>query len=374
MRPLVVLHVFSGDLWAGAEVVIASLLGGLVCDPGLRIIALALNDGELTRRLRGLGIETHVVPESRHSLGGIAWRAIRALRGRTVDVVHSHRYKENLLGLVLAKRAGARALVATVHGLPEPGDREAPWAPLGLKSRLDYLILRRCFSRTVAVSADMRRILIERRGFASSSVETIYNGTVLAPPAPDAASKRNGTIHVGTVARMVPVKDLDLFLRVGASLRETTRDLRLSVLGDGPLRPALEQLARDLRIADCTTFVPPSTDPAPYYASLDIYLNTSRHEGLPMSVLEAMASARAIVAARVGGIPEIIADGEDGLLVDGRHPPEFARRCLELIGSADRRATIGRNAARTVTARFSAQRMAESYARLYRGLCGEARV
>jgi glycosyltransferase involved in cell wall biosynthesis len=373
MRPLVVLHVFSGDLWAGAEVVIASLLGRLIRDPGLQIIALGLNDGELTQRLRGLGVETHVVPESRHSLGGIVWQAIGALRGRALDVVHSHRYKENLLGLVLSKRAGARGLVATVHGLPESGDREKPRAPLGWKSRLDYLILRRCFGRTVAVSDDMRRTLIERRGFASSRVETIHNGTAFAPSAPAAVSKRNGTTHVGTVARMVPVKDLDLFLRVGASLRETTRDLRLSVLGDGPLRPALEQRVRDLCIADCTTFVPPSTDPAPYYASLDIYLNTSWHEGLPMSVLEAMASARAIVAARVGGIPEIIEDGEDGLLVEGRDPPEFARRCLELIGSADLRSTIGRNAVRTVTARFSAQHMAEKYARLYRRLCGEAR-
>jgi glycosyltransferase involved in cell wall biosynthesis len=169
---------------------------------------------------------------------------------------------------------------------------------------------------------------------------------------------------------MVPVKDLDLFLRVGASLRETTRDLRLSVLGDGPLRSALERRARDLRIADCTTFVAPSADPAPYYASLDIYLNTSRHEGLPMSVLEAMASARAVVAAKVGGIPEIITDGEDGLLVEGRRPAEFARRCLELIGSADLRGSIGRSAVKTVSARFSAQRMADNYAGLYRRLCG----
>jgi glycosyltransferase involved in cell wall biosynthesis len=365
--------VFSGDLWAGAEVVIAALLERLLCDRGLQIIALSLNDGELTQRLRGLGIETHVVPESRHTFGGIVWRATGLLRGRALDVVHSHRYKENLLGLILAKRVGARALVATVHGLPESADRENVGAPLGWKSRLDYLILRRCYSRIVAVSNEMRRTLIERRGFAASRVETIHNGTAFAPFTPAAFSKKNGTAHVGTVARMVPVKDLDLFLRVGATLRETTRDLRLSVLGDGPLKPALEQRIRDLGIAECTTFVPPSTDPAPYYASLDIYLNTSRHEGLPMSVLEAMASARAIVAPRIGGIPEIIADGEDGFLVDGRDPGDFARRCLELIGSADLRETMGRKAVRTVTARFSAQHMAENYARLYRRLCGETR-
>jgi glycosyltransferase involved in cell wall biosynthesis len=107
-----------------------------------------------------------------------------------------------------------------------------------------------------------------------------------------------------------------------------------------------------------------------YYKSLDIYLNTSLHEGIPMSVLEAMACGVPVVAAKVGGLAEIIADGRDGFLVESRNPEDYARRCADLIGDMNLRQSVRESAVRRVESDFSAGRMTRDYTSLYLSLLG----
>ena len=107
------------------------------------------------------------------------------------------------------------------------------------------------------------------------------------------------------------------------------------------------------------------TDPSAYYESLDLYINTSLHEGIPMSILEAMAAGKPVVAPRVGGIPEIVTDGEEGLLVDARTPPAFGAACMRLMNDPSLRARMGERAKEKVAASFSADAMAAHYRRLY---------
>jgi glycosyltransferase involved in cell wall biosynthesis len=106
-------------------------------------------------------------------------------------------------------------------------------------------------------------------------------------------------------------------------------------------------------------------DPVPYYRTLDVYLNTSRHEGIPMSILEAMACRVAVVAPAVGGIPEVLSHGTDGLLLGSRAAEDYADTCLELMQDDGRRRAIGRRAQETVAERFSAAAMAARYLELY---------
>jgi len=107
------------------------------------------------------------------------------------------------------------------------------------------------------------------------------------------------------------------------------------------------------------------TDPSAYYESLDIYINTSLHEGIPMSILEAMAAGIPVVAPQVGGIPEIITDGEEGLLVDNRTPSAFGAACLRLMNDPSLRTRMGARAKAKVEASFSDVAMAAQYRRLY---------
>jgi len=119
MTATTIMHVFSGDLWAGAEKMIYTLLSGLSRDKNLRIIAVAFNEGTLTQRLRQSGIETLIIDESTHGFFGILTMALALLRGRCVQLVHAHGYKANLLVWLLARFLGIGRLVSTVHSLSE---------------------------------------------------------------------------------------------------------------------------------------------------------------------------------------------------------------------------------------------------------------
>jgi glycosyltransferase involved in cell wall biosynthesis len=363
-RPTVC-HVFSGDLWAGAEVVIYNLLSCLGRAPELRVVALGLNEGRLTARLREAGITTFVVPEARHTPIGILWRAARLLRHERVTVIHSHRYKENVLAWLLAKRLGVTELVSTMHGLPEsPSRRGTDIQKLGRWQRFDQLLLRNRFTSVVAVSDEMKRALVGRYGFREAQIRVIRNGGKF-PADLSPAPSPGESFHIGTVGRMVPIKGLDLFLEVAARLRRRVRGVRFSILGDGPLREELARQATALGIADAVTFEAHRPDPFGYYRSLDLYLNTSVHEGLPLSVVEAMACGKPIVSAAVGGIPEIVEHGKDGYLVEGRDPAVFAECCLSLMRDPVLWSDMATRAASTAHNRLSAGAMAEAYRRLY---------
>ena len=115
-----ILHIFSGDLWAGAEVLIFNLLSSLQKYSDLNIIAISLNEGTLTQKLRENNIETYVIPENKYSFPKIFSKALYFLRHRKIDIIHAHRYKENLLALLLNRFFHSKGLITTIHGLPEP--------------------------------------------------------------------------------------------------------------------------------------------------------------------------------------------------------------------------------------------------------------
>jgi L-malate glycosyltransferase len=369
---LTVLHVFSGDLWAGAEVMIFNLMSCLGEEPSLRVIALALNDGILASKLEAAGITTIVIPEKTHAFAGILRRAAALLKGEHIDAIHAHRYKENLLAWFLARRLGVHELITTIHGLPEPGtlgSRRA-WASR-LRMGLNYWLMRRAFGCVVAVSDEMKRVLVGEHGFLEDRVRVIRNGISL-PPRAVVGSKREG-FHIGTVGRLVPVKGFDLFLEVAAKLRRESSLVRFSLLGDGPLREALGRRVAELGLGDCVEFLAPRQDPIPYYRSLDLYINTSLHEGIPLSVLEAMACGIPVVSSAVGGIPEIVTHGQHGFLVEGRDPDRFAEPCRTLMQDDALRRRIGEQAAASTCAHFSASAMARAYRQLYGERAARAR-
>ncbi len=365
-----VLQLFSGDLWAGAEATVANLLEQLWDDGAVESIAVGLNDGGLIRRLAIRGIETHLLAEADQGFPRLAFECAQLLRGRRIDLVHAHRYKENLLATVVARMLGVRRKVTTVHGVPEVN----AWAPLRsrLVTAIDRFNVRASFDAVVAVSAEMQKILLEWFGVRPDRVRLIYNGIEI--PRDWETGERDGTadVHIGTVGRMVPVKGYRLFLELAAHLHCRYPKVRFSILGDGPLMAQLTAEAARLGVSDYVAFLPPRPDPRPYYRGLDIYVNTSLHEGLPLSVLEAMACGKPVVAAQVGGIPEVVHHGEHGFLVEGREASAFAACCERLIEDRELRRTMGRNARARVAEAFGRERMADSYRTLYEELCARS--
>jgi L-malate glycosyltransferase len=333
---------------------------------GLHVIALSLNEGVLTERLRATGVEVKVLPEAELSFPQIFVKALRLSRQRRVRLIHAHRRKENLLALLLARSLGLNTLVTTLHGLPEHAYGKENGRRRRLQTAIHFHLLRRYFTKTVAVSREIETRLHHEFGFKPGRTAVIHNGIDPGRFAPaEKRIGRTGGFHVGSVGRLVPVKDYDFFLEVAAELKKSLPEVRFSILGDGPLQEELQSRARARGLQDQLVFVPPVANPACFYRDLDLYLNTSRHEGIPLSILEAMLCGVPVVAPRVGGIPEIIADGSEGVLVGEREPQAFAAACLDLLSNRNRRDELASRGCERVSEIFNVQQMVLKYRNLY---------
>lgn len=161
------------------------------------------------------------------------------------------------------------------------------------------------------------------------------------------------------------MKDFNLFIDVAACVLQEESNVRFRILGDGPLKQRLAERVRELGLVDTVALEGYREDAHGFYREIDIYLNTSIHEGLPLSILEAMAKGRPVVAPMVGGIPEVIKNGQEGFLIESRDSKEFAEKCLLLVRDRQLMESMGRNAHKTIQEKFSSARMIHAYGKLY---------
>jgi glycosyltransferase involved in cell wall biosynthesis len=357
-----VCHIISGDLWAGAEVMAYHLLRALRSEKDLELLVILLNRGRLAEEVGKLAIPLVVIDERQYAFPRILVKAREAIRKFSPAVIHSHRYKENLLAYFSRGAAPNSTLVCTQHGMPELlGDSACVKARL--ISRCNFLLLARCFHKVVAVSADVRQNLLKLPLFKNGRVQTIHNGI----PCNGVAARRNrGKFVIGSCARLVPVKDFPFMVQVAAEIAKHSDEIRFEVAGDGPESGTIRQLITSHGLENRFHLHGFVEDTRLFYSGLDVYLNTSFHEGIPISVLEAMELGLPVVAPAVGGLREIIEDGVDGYLVKGRNPKAFAEKCMLLFSDKVLRADMGNATRRKAHSEFSVEHMARRYVRLYR--------
>jgi glycosyltransferase involved in cell wall biosynthesis len=337
--------------------------------PELELLAVLLNEGRLAEELRSHDLEVRIIEERRLSFPRLLLAVRTFLREKSPDVIHSHRYKENILAFFTRGAGRNRArLVATQHGMPEPG-------PQGFKlagrvvAWLNRHILSRRFDRLVAVSHDMRDHFIGPLGFAPTRVVVIHNGIDITDDRNSNGAGPRSQMVVGSAGRLFPVKDYLLMVKIARELCGEGK-IYFTLAGDGVERMALEGSIKEFGLAETFTLKGNVEDMDSFYCELDLYVNTSLHEGIPMSILEAMAHGLPVVAPKVGGITEIIADGVEGFLIPTRDPRDFAEKCLLLQRDPALRMRMGLAARARVEGDFSAPAMAEQYRRLYHELAG----
>jgi glycosyltransferase involved in cell wall biosynthesis len=242
----------SADLWAGAEVQLATVASYLVERPDVEVTAVLFNEGPLACELRRLGVPVTVMDEQENDSLTILIALTRWLRNHPVDVVHTHRYKDTVLGAIAAKLAGVPSVIRTVHGAREPL-RGWDWAKFGVYEALDRLVLR-CFAdRIIAVSRRMAESL-EDSGYRPGTVMTIHNGVDLRKIRPTRARDRvrrelgvDAATHlIGTVGRLSPVKGHVHFLRAAQLILQKEPGAKFVIMGDGPLRSELAMSAKRL--------------------------------------------------------------------------------------------------------------------------------
>lgn len=360
-----VCHLVSDDIWGGAEAMIRGLIEDHVARGSIAISLICLNDGGLAAFAKAAGIQVRVVSERDRSFFSLLHRIDRALRELEPHLIHSHRYKENLLSCLLGAKHGARSVV-TLHGDEPPLTRRSR-LKVQLRRAVTRLLSAWVRARFAAVSNDLPALL----GLSKSQWVTIPNGIALprrahreaADPAAQACPPT-----IGWVGRLVPVKDIRLLLEAVAQLPPTLSSTRVLLVGDGPERDSLEAQAARLGISERVEFRGFVSDPSPELARMTIFALPSRYEGVPIALLEAMASGLACVAAAVGGIPEIAGDDECVRLVSSRRPVDWAFELARLMTHRDDARALGARARKRVAEKFSLEAVGNAYLALYQSM------
>jgi glycosyltransferase involved in cell wall biosynthesis/protein-tyrosine-phosphatase len=374
-RPVRVCHVMTADLWAGAEVQLATSAAYLAAQPDIDISFVLFNEGRLAKELRALGLPVTVIDETTLGAAGMLKRLIKVLAARPFDVVHTHRYKDTVLGAIAARLTGVPNVVRTVHGHPEPAEGW-PALKLGIYEWLDRLALRRSASVIVAVSKNLADSL-RRSGFWPGMITAIHNGTAPIPPVPAEVRAAIRTelkipadaLVIGTVGRLVPVKGhVDLIRAIALALPRMPH-AKLVIAGDGPLLGELTAMVGRLGIDQTCIFTGHRADVHHLLAAMDVFVLPSLSEGIPMALLEAMSLGVPVVATRVGGIPEVVRDRVTGLLVPAGDDRALAEACLQLARYPDWAAEIGAAGQVFVSEEYTQERAGRALADTYRSLC-----
>lgn len=362
--PIRICHLVSGDAWGGAEAVVWNLLNMQARRADLEVSLIILNDGRLERLAREAGIRVRLIRERGRTLWNLLREVDLSLSEIAPTVVHTHRYKENLLSYLLAWRHGA-ASVVTLHGYTEQYSSLLVRAKFGLMRAISYRIAWLVGAYFVAVSEEMR--VLHRR--SSKRCVVIHNGIQVPDSLPKTDPIPVETVPnapvIGWVGRMVPVKGLATLLDAVAQIPTGPQQPCLLLVGDGSERPALEIRAQRLGIAGRVRFVGFVHNLRPYFDRMDIFALPSLHEGIPIALLEAMGAGIPVVAAKVGGIPEIIGDSEAACLIDSRSPKVWVTILTDLICNPGKARAIGERGRRLVLKHFSLETMAVRYAEVY---------
>lgn len=364
-----VLHVASGDLWGGAEAQINALAGELHKRPDVQVAVVLMNsETQLQARLTARGVCTVALNEARSSSARLAGELFKLLRTHRPHLVHTHRFKENVLAGTLAGMLGIPS-IRTVHGAPEPILRSG-----GIRRRLinavDCWAARRVQYCAVAVSQELAgqlqtllpgaQIALIRNGIDVQEVRTRAARTDVPPP------PKLGRWRIGLVGRLVSIKRADLFLRVGQHLQQLgLGKVELCIVGEGPQRHELERLSEELGLSGVVNFCGFVPNPAPLLSTFDALLMTSDHEGLPVVALEALALGVPVIARAVGGLPEVLGASDKAVLVDSADPREIAQRTAQwLVQHGDLAAD--RQSSSVLPPHFEIGNVAAQYTALYR--------
>jgi glycosyltransferase involved in cell wall biosynthesis len=359
---------------AGAEVLVVETIRRLAGRIAPSVYCLD-TVGALGERLRADGVDVQCLGRRPGRDFGVAWRLARALRRCPPDVLHAHQYTPFFyaaLDRVLA--GGAPRLVFTEHGRHYP-DVVSPLRRLG-----NRLVLARRAHAVNAVCEFSAHQLRDVDGFSGRRIEVIANGIDLAhyAKAADRAALRRqlglepARRYLVNVARCHPVKDQAMLLRAFGDVAAARPDVDLLIAGDGALRGKLETLAGTLGIAARVRFLGVRADVPALLQASDIFVLTSRSEAASLTLLEAMAAGLPVVVTAVGGNPEIVRHGIEGLLVPRGDAAATAGAILSLLDEPARAAALGTAGAARARQHYRLEQTLEEYYTLYRRLAGRA--
>ena len=352
-----VLEIIGNGIVGGMESCVARLVQRLPRER-LRVSALCPYDGAFAERLRALGIDCGIaaMPEPDPS-----WAAIQStcalVRTTGVDVLHAHLPNAHVLAGIVGRITG-RPVLGTIHS------RQIGMTELEVHRATDTHLC------TVCRASELQALGL---GVERSRLSCIANGVdarEFSPAAPSSmqpSTARRPSFDapvIGFAGRLSPEKGPEVFVRAALMLRDRLPRARFVIAGDGPMRERVEALAAQYLLGDRLEMLGECADMPHVYQGLDVLINSSHSEALPLAVMEAMACGVPVVATRVGGVPELVAHGTTGWLAEAGDFQSLAAAAASLIEQPSMHARFAAAARERVLARFDIAHHVAAYAAL----------
>jgi glycosyltransferase involved in cell wall biosynthesis len=298
-------------------------------------------------------------------------RLYRLIRLERPQIVHTHMAKAGTVGRLAARMAGVPIVLHTYHG-------HVFHSYFSPRKTAAFLTVERMLGRLtdcmIAVGDKQRDELIGYKVAPARKIVSIPLGLEIEPLLGAEAERGrlraelglNG-VHklVGIVARLVPIKAHEVFLEAAAQIRRRVPNVRFVIVGDGERRAELEERATRLGVRDEARFLGWRKDMRAVYADLDVVVLSSLNEGSPVAIIEAMAAARPVVSTDVGGVAEVVANGQSGLLIPPRDPGALAEAVTAILSDPGTSERLAEAARRAVYPKYSSRRLIADIEALY---------
>jgi len=292
----------------------------------------------------------------------------RFIKHNKIDIVHVHSSKAGIIGRLAAGAVGVKVVIHTVHGWSF-NDSQAYL----LKKFYIFLerLCARSTSKIIVVSHHDKEKGLNKLIGKESQYEIIPYGINHAEFQGNSSELKNefhissSDLLVGTIACFKPQKAPQDFIELARLVTAKSENVKFIMIGDGQMRGHIQKLISDYQLQDKVILAGWRRDIPQILSALDIFVLTSLYEGLPIAVLEAMASAKAVVATHTGGIAEVIKDGENGFLIAPKEPQELADKVFSLLNDVNLRKRLGENARLSIAGSFSVTSMVLAHQKVY---------
>ncbi|MFQ5900424.1 MAG: glycosyltransferase family 4 protein [Thermodesulfobacteriota bacterium] len=341
------------------------------------------DEGDMLSLARGKEVEPVFIHELQREISPVKdcialWRLYRLMRVKSPDIVHTHTAKAGTIGRIAAWLAGVPIILHTFHGHVLEGYFG------GVKTRI-FILIERVMAiistRVITLSEGLKRELIKLKVAPEEKIEVIPLGLELkrfieVDTLRDSFKRSIGlsvdSLLVGIVGRLVPIKAHKYFLEAVREIQKmgglSPQGIKFIIIGDGELRGELERYTKELGIEDSVVFTGFRSDLPEIYADLDIVVLSSMNEGTPVSLIEAMASARPVVSTKVGGVADLVEDGKTGLLVEPGDSTGLARAISELLRDNEKRKSMGKEGRKRVYPEYDIENLVRRINLLYTAL------
>ncbi|MBI3899530.1 MAG: glycosyltransferase [Gammaproteobacteria bacterium] len=331
-------------------------------------VVCLMRGGDLEPEIRALGIPLTILGYRGKFDISLVWRLARWLRANRISVVHTHLFTADTWGRLAARVAGVRPVFTTVHSTNQWKSKLYRWVDR---------VLARITTRVIACSEEVGEVLVRQDRLPTARVQVVRNGIALERFAGASAEGvraefgvDRGCPLIALVGRFHPAKGHPDLIAALAQLRQRNIAYRCLFVGEGELQAELAAEVKRQGLDQQVIFTGQRRDIPRLLAATDVLLLPSRWEGLPMILLEGMAMGCTVIATKVGGIPDVITDNKDGLLIAPADVAGLTETLQRALNDAPLRARLGAAARETIRQRYSVTVTAAAYESLYRDALG----